>query len=69
MEAAEKGVGKALFDALRPLCVKVMSEPSVESLSRLQEGLSGLPEGTLVPPPLVPYLTLPLRAAIERAGR
>lgn len=69
MEAEGERVSKALFDALRPLCVKVMSEPSVESLSRLQDGLLALPPGTVIPPHLVPYLTLPLRAAIKRAGR
>lgn len=59
--------GKAVFAALRPLCVKVMSEPSVESLTALQAGVKTLPPSS-IPPQLVDYLTLPLRAAIKRAG-
>lgn len=61
--------GKAVFAALRPLCVKVMSEPSVESLTALQAGVKTLPPSSSIPPQLVDYLTLPLRAAIKRAGR
>lgn len=61
--------GKAVFEALRPLCVEVMSRPSVESLSALESGLKGLPQATSIPPQLLTYLALPLRAAIKRAGR
>lgn len=61
--------GKAVFDQLRPLCVKVMSDPCVESLSSLRAGLAALPGSTLIPPHLMAYLALPLRAAIKRAGR
>lgn len=60
--------GKAVFEALRPLCVRVMSDPSVESVSDLHARLVTLPPSTLIPPHLVAYLTLPLRAAIKRAG-
>lgn len=66
-ESADEG--KVVFEALRPLCVEVMSRPSVQSLCALERGLQALPEATLIPPQLLPYLSLPLRATIKRAGR
>lgn len=60
---------EAVFEALRPLCVKVMSEPSLENLASLQAGVKGLPEATTIPPQLLTYLALPVQAAIKRAGR
>lgn len=62
-----KGEGKAVFEALRPACVEVMSSPSVESLSVLETRLRELSQP--IPPPLVTYLVLPVRTAIKRAGR
>lgn len=61
--------GEAIFKVLRPLCVEVISVPSVKSLFSLQTGLMELPQGAVIPPQLVAYLTLPVRAAIKRAGR
>lgn len=61
--------GKAVFEALRPLCVEVMSRPSVDSLCALESGLQALPESTTIPPQLLSYLALPVRAALKRAGR
>lgn len=59
--------GKLLFQALRPLCVEIMNNLSVESLTSLQARLEEL--SSPLPTPLVPYITIPLRAAIKRTGR
>lgn len=60
--------GKAVFAVLRPLCVQVMSSPTSQSLSSLRAGLQRLPN-YILPAPLLPYVLLPLRAAIKRVAR
>ncbi len=66
---AEEEEGRLVFEALRPFCVKVMWEACVENLSRLQVAVKTLPQHTDIPSQLVPYLTVPLRTALKKAGR
>ena len=67
--AREKAAGQLVFEELKPFCVTVMREASISSLSSLQEAVKSLPQDTAIPSQLVPYLTLPLTAAVKRAGR
>ena len=59
--------GKRAFDALKPVCVRVMSSPSLESLAELRGKVSGLP--VAVHPHLVDYVLLPVRVLFKRCGR
>ena len=61
--------GRALFGKLKPLCVQVMSSPSLESLSELREGLSGLLGSSVLHPQLVDYVLLPVRMIMNKFGR
>ena len=66
---ATEEAGKLVFEVLRPCCVQVMKEASVESLTVLQEAVQRLPGDAPIPPQLLPYLTLPLRTTLKRVGR
>ena len=59
--------GKGAFDALKPVCVRVLSSPSLESLAELRGKVSGLP--VAVHPHLVDYVLLPVRVLFKRCGR
>ena len=59
--------GKRAFDALKPVCVRVMSSPSLESLAELRGKVSGLP--VAIHPHLVDYVLLPVRVLFKRCGR
>ena len=64
---SERSGGKGAFDALKPVCVRVMSSPSLESLAELRGKVSGLP--VAVHPHLVDYVLLPVRVLFKRCGR
>lgn len=54
---------KAAFSVLRPVCVKVMRTPSLETLGELEGVLRAMQS---LHPHLVDYVVLPLRMIIKR---
>ena len=59
--------GKRAFDALKPVCVRVMSSPSLESLAQLREKVRDL--AVAIHPHLVDYVLLPVRVIFKKTGR
>ena len=59
--------GKRAFDALKPVCVRVMSSPSLDNLGELREKVRGLP--VAIHPHLLDYVLLPVRVLFKRCGR
>lgn len=57
---------KTAFSALRPVCVQVMSAPSLETLGALEAVVRGMRS---IHPHLVDYVVLPLRMIFRRVGR
>ena len=57
---------KTAFAALRPVCVRVMSSPSLETLGELGAVVRGMRS---IHPHLVDYVVLPLRMIFKRGGR
>ena len=64
---SERSGGKGAFDALKSVCMRVMSSPSLENLAELRGKMSGLPAA--VHPHLVDYVLLPVRVLFKRCGR
>ena len=63
----KKEDGKRAFNALKPVCVRVMSSPSLESLRELREKVRGLP--VAIHPHLLDYVLLPVRVLFKKYGR
>lgn len=59
----EEQEAKAAFSVLRPVCVKVMRAPSLETLGELEAVLRAMQS---LHPHLVDYVVLPLRMIIKR---
>ncbi len=61
--------GKELFPRIKPLCVHVMSSPSLETLTKLREGLFRVLGSRALHPQMVDYVLLPVRMVINKCGR
>ena len=59
--------GKRAFDALKPICVRVMSSPSLGNLGELREKVRCLP--VAIHPHLLDYVLLPVRVLFKRCER
>ena len=66
IDADAEQEAKTAFSALRPVCVQVMSAPSLETLGALEAVVRGMHS---IHPHLVDYVVLPLRMIFRRVGR
>lgn len=61
--------GRVMFSSLRPLCVQLMSSPSLDTLQQLRKGLTNILGEKYLHPHIVDYVLLPVRTVINKTGR
>ena len=59
--------GKRAFNELKPVCVRVMTSPSLENLADMRSKVESL--SLSIHPHLVDYVLLPVKTLLRRYGR
>ena len=59
--------GRRAFTELKPVCVRVMTSPSLENLADMRNKVEGL--SVSIHPHLVDYVLLPVKTLLKRYGR